>query len=75
MTMTEGYQMDILDLDMQDAAIQGTEKQWVPPSSFPDLTTQDRIFLAARSQNNLPLTFPETTGVEKPVTGGVIKKV
>ena len=35
--------MDILDLDMQDAAIQGTEKQWVPPSSFPDLTTQDRI--------------------------------
>ena len=37
--------------------------------------SQAFAYLAARSQNNLPLTFPETTGVEKPVTGGVIKKV
>ena len=37
------YQMDILDLDMRDAAIQGTEKQWTPPSNFPDLTIYDRI--------------------------------
>ena len=37
--------------------------------------SQAFAYLAARSQNNLPLTFPETTGVEKPVTGGAIKKV
>ena len=37
------YQMDILDLDVKDAAIQGTEKQWTPPSNFPDLTIYDRI--------------------------------
>ena len=41
--MSEGYQMDILDLDMRDHAIQGTEKQWTPPSHFPDLTGCDRI--------------------------------
>lgn len=29
-------------------------------------------FLAARSQRGLPLTFPATTGVAEPVTGGVI---
>lgn len=35
--------MDILDLDIRDHAIQGKEEQWVPPSSFPDLTVHDRI--------------------------------
>ena len=43
MTMSEGYQMDILDLDVREAALQGKEETWVPPSSFPDLTGQERI--------------------------------
>ena len=30
-------------------------------------------FLAARRVNELPITFPETTGVEKPLIGGDIK--
>jgi anhydro-N-acetylmuramic acid kinase len=29
-------------------------------------------FLAARSIAGLPLTFPETTGVPRPMTGGVL---
>jgi anhydro-N-acetylmuramic acid kinase len=29
-------------------------------------------FLAARSQRRLPLTFPGTTGVPAPMTGGVL---
>jgi anhydro-N-acetylmuramic acid kinase len=29
-------------------------------------------FLAARSVAGLPLTFPETTGVPYPMTGGVV---
>ena len=43
MSNREVYQMDILDLDMRDAAIQWTEIEWAPPSSFPDLTNCDRI--------------------------------
>ena len=35
--------MDILDLDVREAALQGKEETWVPPSSFPDLTGQERI--------------------------------
>ena len=31
-------------------------------------------FLAIRSYLNLPISFPETTGVNKPCTGGVIVK-
>ena len=29
-------------------------------------------FLAARSLANLPISYPKTTGVFKPLTGGVI---
>ncbi len=31
-------------------------------------------YLAVRSLRQLPLTFPATTGVEKPVTGGLLRK-
>ena len=31
-------------------------------------------FLAIRSYLNLPISFPETTGVNKPCTGGLIYK-
>jgi anhydro-N-acetylmuramic acid kinase len=31
-------------------------------------------YLAVRSLKGLPLTFPETTGVKKPVTGGVLAR-
>ncbi len=31
-------------------------------------------FLAVRSMKNLPLSFPKTTGVPKPMTGGVLVK-
>lgn len=31
-------------------------------------------YLAVRSRNGLPLTFPTTTGCEKPVSGGVLVK-
>jgi len=31
--------------------------------------------LAARSVNKLPITFPETTGVANPMSGGEIKTV
>jgi anhydro-N-acetylmuramic acid kinase len=31
-------------------------------------------FLAVRSMKNLPLSFPKTTGVSKPMTGGVLVK-
>jgi anhydro-N-acetylmuramic acid kinase len=31
-------------------------------------------FLAVRAMKNLPLSFPKTTGVSKPMTGGVIVK-
>jgi anhydro-N-acetylmuramic acid kinase len=32
-------------------------------------------FLAVRSARGLPLSFPGTTGVEGPTTGGVISRV
>jgi len=31
-------------------------------------------YLALRSLKGLPLTFPNTTGVAKPMTGGVLAK-
>ena len=31
-------------------------------------------YLAVRSLNQLPITFPETTGVKRKLTGGIIKK-
>ena len=32
-------------------------------------------YLAARSLYNLPITFPKTTGVKNPMTGGILKKM
>ena len=39
------------------------------------IESQAFAYLAVRSINNLPISFPETTGVNKETTGGVIKKV
>ncbi len=39
------------------------------------IESQAFAYLAVRSMNNLPISFPETTGVHKEITGGVIKKV
>ena len=36
--------------------------------------SQAFAFLAIRSYLNLPISFPETTGVNKPCTGGLIYK-
>ena len=36
------------------------------------LEAQAFAFLAVRSLNGLPLTFPTTTGVPRPMTGGVL---
>jgi len=30
--------------------------------------------LAVRTLNNLPITFPLTTGINKPMTGGVVAR-
>ena len=41
----------------------------------PDYVESQLIgFLAARSANNFPYTFPSTTGVSKPTTGGILCK-
>ena len=39
------------------------------------IESQAFAYLAVRSINNLPISFPETTGVNKEITGGVIKRV
>ena len=38
------------------------------------LEAQAFAFLAARTLNNLPITFPKTTGVHSPLRGGVIAR-
>ena len=39
------------------------------------IESQAFAYLAARSANELPITFPETTGVANPISGGEIKTV
>ena len=39
------------------------------------IESQAFAYLAARSVNKLPITFPETTGVTNPISGGEIKTV
>ena len=39
------------------------------------IESQAFAYLAVRSFNQLPITFPETTGVTKVLSGGIIKKV
>ena len=39
------------------------------------IESQAFAYLAARSVNKLPITFPETTGVVNPISGGEIKTV
>lgn len=36
------------------------------------MEAQAFAYLAARREKNLPITFPMTTGVDKPLEGGVI---
>ena len=38
------------------------------------LEAQAFAYLAVRSLRGLPLTFPTTTGVPRPLTGGVVRK-
>jgi anhydro-N-acetylmuramic acid kinase len=38
------------------------------------LEAQAFAFLAARSLAGLPLSYPETTGVPRPLTGGVVAR-
>ena len=38
------------------------------------IESQAFAFLAIRSYLGLPISFPETTGCDKPITGGVIVK-
>lgn len=37
-----------------------------------DVEAEAFAYLAARTKNNLPITFPGTTGVAKPATGGTV---
>ena len=39
------------------------------------IESQAFAYLAVRSVNELPITYPETTGVTNPISGGEIKKV
>ena len=39
------------------------------------IESQAFAYLAARSVNKFPITFPETTGVANPMSGGEIKTV
>ena len=39
------------------------------------IESQAFAYLAARSENKLPITLPETTGVSNPMSGGDVKKV
>jgi anhydro-N-acetylmuramic acid kinase len=41
---------------------------WVSDS----MEAQAFAYLAVRCQKNLPITFPMTTGVERPLTGGLL---
>tara|TARA_E500000178_G_scaffold113180_1_gene113106 strand:- start:482 stop:1564 length:1083 start_codon:yes stop_codon:yes gene_type:complete len=59
MNYLEGRAIDIDDLNFDGDFIE----------------SQAFAYLAVRSLNELPITFPETTGVNTAVTGGVIKKV
>jgi anhydro-N-acetylmuramic acid kinase len=38
------------------------------------IESQAFAYLAIRSYQNLPISFPETTGVREPCTGGIIIK-
>jgi anhydro-N-acetylmuramic acid kinase len=39
------------------------------------IESQAFAYLAVRSMERMPITFPETTGVTKPLSGGIFKKV
>ena len=38
------------------------------------IESQAFAYLAIRSYLNLPISFPQTTGVNKPCTGGIVVK-
>jgi len=42
--------------------------------SSQSIEAQAFAYLAVRTRNGLPITFPATTGVAKPLPGGVIAK-
>jgi anhydro-N-acetylmuramic acid kinase len=39
------------------------------------IEAQAFAYLAVRTLNGLPITFPATTGVEQPLTGGILARV
>ncbi len=42
--------------------------------SSQSIEAQAFAYLAVRTLNNMPITFPQTTGVKKPMTGGVVAR-
>ncbi len=42
--------------------------------SSQSIEAQAFAYLAVRTLNNMPITFPHTTGVKKPMTGGVVAR-
>ena len=58
MNYLEGRAIDIDDLNY--------EGEFIESQAFG--------YLAVRSLNQLPITFPETTGVKRELSGGIIKK-
>ena len=54
--------MNLLDMDVKEAALGFGDDEWEPPSSFPDLTGYDRIAidLETRDPNITTLTLLAT---------------
>jgi anhydro-N-acetylmuramic acid kinase len=42
--------------------------------SSASIEAQAFAYLAVRTLNDLPITFPKTTGVAQPMTGGIVAK-
>jgi anhydro-N-acetylmuramic acid kinase len=59
--------MSMLRSELQKPVMTADDLQW----SVDALEAQAFAYLAVRSKLNLPLTFPTTTGVPEPQTGGV----
>ena len=61
--MMEGLRR-VLGPDMMTADMAGFSSDFMEAQAF--------AFLAARRSRELPATFPRTTGVRRPVVGGVV---
>ena len=54
------------DLGLESLDAVGWSSQSIEAQAF--------AYLAVRTLNNLPITFPQTTGAPKPMAGGVIAR-